>query len=329
HLSVVPIKLFLEDSSTQIMTGWANHIIAGPENEYTQTMTFIVDTDQLSLFKKAPEISPDGTLRYEPQENEFGIARLDITLIDNGGTEYGGNNKSDTQTAIIEILQVNDQPAFSMGMDITVTEDCAYQSIENWASHISSGPENESYQALGFHLTSTVIQVNTHRLFEQEPVISNTGTLSFKPAKDAFGTASIAVSLQDDGGTENNGSDQTSTQVFHISITPVPDSPIATDKTVTAYENKALTITLDAFDPDDDTLGYTIDQRPNHGTLTGRGPVRIYQPSSDFYGTDSFTFQVYDQKFISNTATVTIHVEAGVNPRIDPVPPQITNEDEP
>ncbi|MBF0451656.1 MAG: tandem-95 repeat protein [Candidatus Magnetomorum sp.] len=322
-----PNQTVLEDSPLQIISGWANHIMAGPVNESIQELHFIVNTDNLSLFKKAPEISPDGSLSYEPEQNESGIARLEINLMDNGGIEHGGNNKSYTQITTIEILPVNDKPSFSMGMDITVTEDCEYQSIENWASHISPGPENESHQDQVFYLTTTVIHVNSNQLFEQEPVISKTGTLEFKPAKDAFGAASVSVFLKDDGGTENYGNDQTSTQIFHISITPVPDSPIAKDKKVIAYENKSLTITLNAFDPDDDTLGYTIDQLPKHGSLTGRGPVTIYQPSPDFYGTDSFTFHVHDQKFISNTATVTIHVEAGVNPRIDPIQAQETNED--
>jgi hypothetical protein len=322
-----PNQTVLEDSSLQIITGWANHIVAGPLNESTQEVYFSVNTDNPSLFKNAPEISPDGILSYEPKQNEFGKATLEINLMDNGGTENGGNNKSDTQITTIEILPVNDKPSFSMGMDITVTEDCGYQSIQNWARHISTGPENESQQALVFHLTPTVIHLNTHQLFEQEPVLSKAGALSFKPAKDAFGTASIAVCLQDDGGTENSGNDQTSIQTFNISITSVPDTPIAKDKHVIAYENKPLTITLEAFDPDDDTLGYTIDQLPNNGSLSGRGPVVIYQPSPDFYGTDSFTFHVYDHKFISNTATVTIQVEANENPRIYPIQTQETNED--
>ena len=44
-------------------------------------------------------------------------------------------------------------------------------------------------------------------LFSAAPAISSTGTLTYTPAADASGTATIDVVLKDDGGTANGGVD--------------------------------------------------------------------------------------------------------------------------
>jgi len=71
-----------------------------------------------------------------------------------------------------------------------------------------------------------------------------------------------------------------------------------------------LPITLTANDPEDDPLTYTIASCPLHGTLVGRTPNLIYTPNPGTNGSDSFTFKVNDGTNDSNTATVSITVNA-------------------
>jgi hypothetical protein len=49
---------------------------------------------------------------------------------------------------------------------------------------------------------------------------------------------------------------------------------------------------------------------PSHGSLKGRAPRLIYSPNANFNGTDSFTFKTSDKKAGSDTATVSITVNA-------------------
>ena len=61
--------------------------------------------------------------------------------------------------------------------------------------------------------------------------------LSYTPAADAYGSAHVTVSAQDDGGTANGGHDTTN-QTFALTITPVNDAPaFTTSGNVSVLEN--------------------------------------------------------------------------------------------
>lgn len=76
----------------------------------------------------------------------------------------------------------------------------------------------------------------------------------------------------------------------------VGNAPVADDVTVETNEDSAYTGQLAAFDADGDTLSYRLVDAPTHGSLaldpeTGQ---YVYTPDANYYGTDSFTFQVWD-----------------------------------
>lgn len=85
--------------------------------------------------------------------------------------------------------------------------------------------------------------------------------------------------------------------------------PCTDDGTATTAEDSSVPVTLAALNPNAaNTLTYEIVDAPDHGNLTGSGANRTYQPNSDFYGTDTFTFRVSDGTQLSNISTVTITV---------------------
>src|SRR6185503_9553064 len=71
--------------------------------------------------------------------------------------------------------------------------------------------------------------------------------------------------------------------------------------------------TLEATDPNGDPLSYDIVTLPSHGTLSPTGtaepePSILYNPTSNYLGSDDFTFKANDGAADSNTATVNIDV---------------------
>jgi hypothetical protein len=53
-------------------------------------LTFIVDVDREEIFEQLPQISPDGTLTYEPGRDAYGQALVSVKLQDSGGVAKWG-----------------------------------------------------------------------------------------------------------------------------------------------------------------------------------------------------------------------------------------------
>lgn len=211
----------LEESGPETLPGWATAISAGPPDEATQTVDFIVTTDRPELFSVLPAISADGALTFAPAPNRSGTAQVTVKLSDNGGLANGGADTSAPVDFPIFIANINDAPSFAKGNDQTLLEDAGLQTIPLWATGIDRGGPDESGQTLTFVLSS-----DNPGLFAQAPSITANGTLTFRTAPDAHGTATIDVVLTDDGGTANGGSDSSGTQTFRIVVTPVNDAPV-------------------------------------------------------------------------------------------------------
>jgi hypothetical protein len=120
----------------------------------------------------------------------------------------------------ITVDSVNDAPTFSPGSDQVVDEDAGPQTIDNWATNVSPGP-NESGQTVWFVVTNDNIG-----LFSQQPAVLPDGTLTYTPAPNAYGGAIVTVVLHDSGGTENGGVDTSAPQTFIIIVNSVIDAVI-------------------------------------------------------------------------------------------------------
>ena len=125
----------------------------------------------------------------------------------------------------------NDAPSFTKGADVTVLENSAAYSQTGWATAISAGGPDEAGQTLTFTVTN-----NTNAaLFSVLPAVASNGTLTFTPATDANGSATITLTLSDDGGTANGGADTSAAQTFLITVSGVNAAPSFTkgaDQTV-------------------------------------------------------------------------------------------------
>jgi gliding motility-associated-like protein len=211
-----------EDSGVEIVTGWATSISRGPANENGQTLTMAVTNNNSALFSVQPSVDPNtGNLTYTPAPDAFGEATVTLLLTDNGGTGNGGDDTFTTQTFLVTIRPVNDEPTFTEGANQIVNEDAGAQTVSVWATAISNGAANESAQTLTFTVTTS-----NDALFSVLPSVNtSTGDLTYTPAADAFGTATVSVVLTDNGGTANGGNNTSIIHTFTITVQPVNDEP--------------------------------------------------------------------------------------------------------
>ncbi len=209
-----------EDAGAQTVNTWATGISDGDGGG--QTLSFnITGNTNASLFIAGPAISAAGVLTYTPATNANGTATITVTLSDNGGTANGGVDTSASQSFTITVNAVNDAPSFTKGADQTVLEDAGAQTVNGWASAISSGPADESAQTVSFNITG-----NTNSsLFSAGPAISPTGVLTYTPAANAFGSATITVTLSDSGSNTVPNVNTSAAQTFVITVTGVNDAP--------------------------------------------------------------------------------------------------------
>jgi len=206
----------LEDAGPQT-TQWATNISPGP-NESGQTVTFSTSNDNPSLFSVQPSVSSSGVLTYTSAPDANGVALVTVTAKDDGGTANGGHDTA-TATFRITVTPVNDAPTFTAGADQTVLEDAGAQTTP-WATNVTPGPADESWQTVTFSVTNT-----NNALFSVQPAVSSAGVLSYTTAPDANGSATVSVTAHDDGGTANGGVDTSATKTFTITVTPVNDAP--------------------------------------------------------------------------------------------------------
>ena len=221
-----------EDAGPQSIPGWATAISPGPANEASQTLVFIVTSDNLALFSSLPTLNTNGTLSFTTATNANGAAHVTVTLKDNGGTANGGQDTSPPQTFTITVNPVNDPPSFLKGPDVTIGLDSGAQVLAGWATAISPGPPDEASQILSFIVTN-----NNPTLFSVPPAVGTNGTLTFTPSGTSTGVVQVTVILKDNGGIANGGQDTSAPQIFKVTITgPAAPPNVAVISRATGYD---------------------------------------------------------------------------------------------
>lgn len=287
-----------EDCGPQTVSEWATDITAGP-NEESQALSFSVVTDNEQLYSQPPSVDAfTGDLTFTPAADAHGSATVAVTLYDDGGLAYGGTGNSGTLTFTLTVNPVNDAPSFVRGGDQTVDEDCGAQSVLGWATAMSAGPANEATQTLT--LTATT---DNDALFSALPAVDpSTGDLTYTPAADAYGSATVSVSLTDNGGTANGGVDSSGTQTLTITVNAVNDAPLVAgiaDQTIDEGGSFS-TIALDDMVGDIDNSPEEMDwsYSGNVALSVSIDPatriVTITTPSSTWFGAETIAFIATD-----------------------------------
>jgi hypothetical protein len=187
----------------------------GGTDEAGQVLTFNVSTDNDPLFAVLPAIdATTGQLTYTPAADANGSATITVTLQDDGGTPNGGADTSAAQNFTITVDAVNDAPSFVVGSNQTVEENAGAQTVAGFATGMSpGGGADEVGQVLTFNVST-----DNDPLFAVLPAIDASGELTYTPATDTTGSATVTVTLSDNGGTANGGADTSAAQNFTITV---------------------------------------------------------------------------------------------------------------
>ncbi len=89
---------------------WATNISAGPVNESTQSVHFVVSNNNPTAFTVQPSISPTGVLSFTPIAGPASTTTVTVQLQDDGGTDNGGHDISATQTFLIQLTAIDLRP---------------------------------------------------------------------------------------------------------------------------------------------------------------------------------------------------------------------------
>lgn len=233
-------------------------------------------------------LNPDGSIRFAPAADYFGVAQFTYTVSDGAGGFTVG-------TASLDIAPVNDAPRLQ-GEALTLDEDT--QARFSIASLLSNDMDVDN-----LHDALTIVSAGnaTHgtvQIVDGEIVF--TSTLNFN------GQASFSYTVSDGVGGLSEAT-------VELSFNPVNDAPVANSELIWGKRDVSYTLTQAALLANDTDVESPNDLRISgisnvqHGSavLNADGSVR-FTPEAGYAGRGSFDYVVQDLDGAQNTATAQI-----------------------
>jgi len=255
------------------------------EDEVLTASNDLLDEDGLGGFgyqwkRGGDNISGATASSYTLGQSEVG----ELITVTASYTDGQGVSEAVTSAATGAVENVNDIPIASNQI-ASVNED---DKILITLSGIDKDPDDV--------LTPSIVSLPKHGT-----VILFGTTAIYTPESNFHGLDSFAFKFNDKTVDSN-------TALVNITVNPVNDLPVPGDQSLNIDEDTKVVINLTAMDLDGDSLAFTIVDIPLNGTLSGTGNLYEYMPDSEFSGSDSFTFKVFDSSAESRLATVSIYV---------------------
>ncbi|NJN76163.1 MAG: DUF4114 domain-containing protein, partial [Synechococcaceae cyanobacterium RL_1_2] len=165
-------------------------------NNSTVTTGDVIAQSNLSQFVYTPNANVNGTA----------IDSFQILVIDDQ------NGESAPKIVTIDLEGINDAPTFALASNaVADTAGTKNKVLPNFAINISAGP-NETSQTTAFDVA---VGSDANGILDGIPTLGSDGSLNYS-LTDKLGTATIRLSLQDNGGTANGGVDTSSVIEFTI-----------------------------------------------------------------------------------------------------------------
>src|ERR671911_1276240 len=292
------------------------------------------------------------TRNFTPAANFNGTVNIEYMPTDRGDPDNciaanppcAAAKISDQKTMSVTVDAVNDAPSFAKGPDQTKDEDAGAQTVDGWATAISAGP-NESGQTVDFQVTN-----DNNGLFAagEQPSVAPNGTLTYTPAADKNGSATVTVKAKDSGGTDNGGVDESGEQTFKIDVAAVNDAPgfqngddqkVNEDSGAQTVNGWATDISAGRADEDGQQLTFEVTNDTNLFTAGGQPAIDAsgkltYEAAPDANGSATVTVKAHDDGGTLNGGADTsaeqsfrIHVSAVNDAPIAHADTMATNED--
>jgi large repetitive protein len=229
-------------------------------------------------------VSSGTSVTYTPDVDFNGIDTFTYTISD-------GNGGIATANVSIAVALVNDPPV-AQSDSASTSEETAI-TITVLAN--DSDPDGDALSV------QSATQPNSG-------TVMNDGTsVTYTPDPDFNGVDSFTYTVSD-----NNGG--TATANVAITVDAVNDRPVAQNDSASTDEEASITIPVLANDSDSDGDALSIQSatQPANGSVVNNGTSVTYTPSSEFNGSDSFTYTISDGHGGTATAIVDVLV-ASVN----------------
>lgn len=221
-----------------------------------------------------------------------------------------GNAPSNTATASITVVANNLPDVKSDAFSTTEPTSISGNVFQNNGSGADTDVENDPFSVSSFDATSTrgaAVNVLANGNFTYNP--SGSANLNAL-AEGQVVTDTFTYTVTQQVAGQPGGS---ATATVTVTVTGVNDAPVANDATTSMNEDTTLNGDAKSFvvDPDtNDTLTFRRVANVAHGTLTlNTNGTFSYVPSTNFFGQDSFSFEVSDGR-VTDTAVVTLNVVA-------------------
>ena len=235
------------------------------------------------------------TIRYTPDADTFGQQTITYTAIDRDGL-------TSTATILVEVAPVNDRPV-AVADNATINEDsgAVVFSVAGNDTDIDNAVDPSSVELEGAAPDGTVSEPGIG-----EWSVTPAGDVSFTPAADWFGTATIGYSVADEFGLRSDPATIT------VTVAPVNDAPNAgTVAPVTVQEDRAVSIDVltAASDAEGDVVMVTNPTSANGATVSVAPDGRLlYQALPNANGPDTVTYTLQDSFGAETVATVAVDV---------------------
>jgi len=271
---------------------------SGATNE-PQTLTVTASSSNTNLIPN-PTVSysspsATGSISFTPVATANGSATITVTVND-GGT----SNNVISRTFTVTVNPVNQPPTLNTLADVNLNENASQQTVN--LSGIGSGAANESQT-----LTVTASSSNTGVIPNPTVTYTSTnatGSIRFTPVTNAYGSATITVTVND-GGTSNNIVSRT----FVVTVNQVNTPP-----TISSITN--LVIAMDGVTP---AISFTIgDAETPAASLTVSGNsdnAALVLPAGIVFGgsNGNRTVTVTPEPGQTGVANITITVDDGTD----------------
>lgn len=229
----------------------------------------------------------DNTVTFTPATGYLGLATFKYKITD-------ANADESIATVTVNVRKVNHVPvAVDDYATTTVNKSKSINILAN-----DSGLE-DGFRRISAHTepANGVVIINANR------------TVTYTPNPGFIGSDSFQYLLED-------ADEDYDIATVNITVTPAIDhQPIARDDFRGASKNTAVKIDVLFNDTglEDGFAGITIISDPVNGTYSINADTVVYTPNTDFYGVETFSYQVCDTDGDCAAANITVNVKNGIN----------------
>ena len=221
---------------------------------------------------------------YIPDENFFGVDSIEYTFDD---PYFEENHEITNFTVTFQVNPVNDAP-YTEEKEIEVIEDNSVD-FNFLLDDVDSDNDN--------------IEIIFVEDVKAGTLNCNKNNCNYMPSQDFTGYDDFKIKLTD-------GITESAVYTMTFKVLPVNDAPVSRNELLELDEDTSLPFEILMTDVDNpyDNLSLKLLANVRHGSLTCVKKLCSYSPNKNYFGSDSFSYQLTDGLLDSETYTIEFQV---------------------